>query len=52
MGRLVEDTLDIRVMYTPTRTPELIVEHLFDETRVTVSSDPDTGWPGEDYVYV
>ena len=28
-GRLVDDTLDIRVMYTPTRAPKLIVEHLF-----------------------
>jgi DNA-binding transcriptional LysR family regulator len=28
------------------------VEHLFDETLVMVSTDPDTRWPGDDYVYV
>jgi DNA-binding transcriptional LysR family regulator len=52
MRRLVEGTLDIGVMYTPTHAPGLIVEHLFDETLVMVSTDPGTRWPGEDYVYV
>jgi DNA-binding transcriptional LysR family regulator len=52
MRRLVEGSLDIGVMYTPTHAPGLIVEHLFDETLVMVSTDPDTRWPGEDYVYV
>jgi DNA-binding transcriptional LysR family regulator len=52
MRRLVEGTLDIGVMYTPTHSPGLIVEHLFDETLVMVSTDPDTRWPDEDYVYV
>ncbi|HPQ24375.1 MAG: LysR family transcriptional regulator [Gammaproteobacteria bacterium] len=52
MRRLIEGTLDIGVMYTPSHAPGLIVEHLFDETLVMVSTRPDTRWPGEDYVYV
>ena len=52
MRRLVEGTLDIGVMYTPSHAPGLIVEHLFDETLVMVSTDPKTRWPGDDYVYV
>ncbi|MCB1876252.1 MAG: LysR family transcriptional regulator [Chromatiales bacterium] len=52
MRRLVEGTLDIGVMYTPSHAPGLIVEHLFDETLVMVSTNPDTRWPGDDYVYV
>ena len=52
MRRLVEGTLDIGLMYTPSHAQGLIVEHLFDETLVMVSSDPDTRWPGDDYVFV
>ena len=52
MRRLVEGTLDIGVMYTPSHAPGLTVEHLFDETLVMVSTDPETRWPGDDYVYV
>lgn len=52
MRRLVEGTLDIGLMYTPSHAPGLIVEHLFDETLVMVSSEPDTRWPGDDYVFV
>jgi DNA-binding transcriptional LysR family regulator len=52
MRRLVEGTLDIGVMYTPSHAPGLIVEHLFDETLVMVSTDPETRWPDDDYVYV
>ena len=52
MRRLVEGTLDIGVMYTPSHAPGLIVEHLFDETLIMVSTDPNTRWPGDDYVYV
>jgi DNA-binding transcriptional LysR family regulator len=51
MRRLLEGTLDIGVMYTPSHAPGLVVEHLFDETLVMVSTSPDTRWPGEDYVY-
>ncbi|MGE5155592.1 MAG: LysR family transcriptional regulator [Bdellovibrio bacteriovorus] len=52
MERMIEGTLDIALMYTPTQAPELIVEPLFDETLVMVSSSPDTRWPDEDYIYV
>lgn len=52
MRRLIEGTLDIGLMYTPSHAPGLVVEHLFDETLVLVSSRPDLQWPGEDYIYV
>lgn len=52
MRRLTEGTLDIGLMYTPQHNPGLHVEHLFDETLVLVSSDPDKPWPDENYVYV
>lgn len=52
MRRLIEGTLDIGLMYTPSHAPGLVVEHLFDETLTLVSSRPDTRWPGADYVYV
>ncbi len=52
MRRLIEGSLDIGLMYTPSHSPGLIVEHLFDETLVLVSSRPDDKAPGEDYIYV
>jgi DNA-binding transcriptional LysR family regulator len=52
MRRMIEGTLDIALMYTPSHAPGLVVEHLFDETLVLVSSRPDTRWPGDDYIYV
>ncbi len=52
MRCLIEGTLDIGMMYTPSHAPGLVVEHLFDETLVLVSSRPDTLWPDEDYIYV
>ncbi|MGD8618672.1 MAG: LysR family transcriptional regulator [Gammaproteobacteria bacterium] len=52
MRRLVEGTLDIALMYTPSHAPGLVVEHLFDETLVLVSSRADTRWPDDDYIYV
>lgn len=52
MRHLIEGTLDIGLMYTPSHSPELIVEHLFDEVLVLVSSRPDDEKPGEDYIYV
>jgi DNA-binding transcriptional LysR family regulator len=52
MRRLIEGTMDIALMYTPTHSPGLVVEHLFDERLVLVSSRPDDRGPGEDYVYV
>lgn len=52
MRRLIEGALDIGLMYTPSHSPGLTVEHLFDETLVLVSSRPDATAPGVDYVYI
>ncbi|MCG6942132.1 MAG: LysR family transcriptional regulator [Thiohalocapsa sp.] len=52
MRRMQQGTLDVALMYTPTHAPELVVEHLFDETLVMVSTSPDTRWPGDDYIFV
>ncbi|MDH5423532.1 MAG: LysR family transcriptional regulator [Gammaproteobacteria bacterium] len=52
MRNLIEGALDIGLMYTPGHSPGLIVEQLFDENLVLVSSRPDDKQPGEDYIYV
>jgi DNA-binding transcriptional LysR family regulator len=52
MRQLIQGTLDIGLMYTPSHAPGLIVEHLFDELLVMVSTRPDTRWPGDDCIYV
>jgi DNA-binding transcriptional LysR family regulator len=52
MRALIEGSLDIGLMYTPTHSPGLMVEHLFDETMVLVSTRPDDVGPQDDYVYV
>lgn len=52
MRDLIEGTLDVGLMYTPSHSPGLIVEHLFDETLILVSSRPDETGPGDDYIYV
>lgn len=49
---LIEGSLDIGLMYTPSHSPGLVVEHLFDETLILVSSRPDDTGPGADYIYV
>ncbi len=51
--RLVEGTLDLAVMYRPAQPPGLLIEHLFDEEIVLVSSQPAGSRRGnEDYVFV
>ncbi|MEQ8825562.1 MAG: LysR family transcriptional regulator [Filomicrobium sp.] len=55
--RLMEGSLDLAVVYQPTQPPGLVVEHLFDETFVLVTSAPagrrrsaeyvSTDWGGE-----
>ncbi len=40
MQGLIEGTVDIGVMYTPTSRPGLVVEPLFDETLLLVTNDP------------
>lgn len=52
MRRLIEGTLDIGLMYTPSHSPGLVVEHLFDERLVLVSTRPHDTGPGEDYIYI
>ncbi|MGB1110867.1 MAG: LysR family transcriptional regulator, partial [Gammaproteobacteria bacterium] len=52
MRRMVEGSLDIAVMYTPSHSAGLTVEHLFDETLVMISTDPSTRWPDDGYIYV
>jgi DNA-binding transcriptional LysR family regulator len=52
MRRLIEGTLDIGLMYTPSHSPGLVVERLFDETLVLVSTRPDDTGPGQDYIYI
>ncbi len=54
MRQLADGLLDIGVMYQPRQTPGLVVEKLFEETLVLVSTDKrdlSLGWI-EDYVYV
>lgn len=52
MRHLIAGNLDIGLMYTPNHSPGLIVEHLFNEVLVLISSrENDTG-PGHDYVFV
>jgi DNA-binding transcriptional LysR family regulator len=38
--RLIEGSLDLAVMYRPTQPPGLMIEHLFDEEFVLVTSAP------------
>jgi len=52
MHRLIEGTLDVGLMYTPSHSPGVMVEHLFDETLVLVSTRSNDTGPGEDYVYI
>ncbi len=48
--RLIEGTLDLAVMYRPTQPPGHVIEHLFDEEFVLVTSTPARGT--SDYVFV
>lgn len=52
MRRLIEGSLDIGLMYTPQHNPGLQIEHLFDETLVLFTTDPQKSWPDENYIYV
>ncbi|TCJ12229.1 LysR family transcriptional regulator [Parasulfuritortus cantonensis] len=52
MRDLIEGTLDVGLMYTPSHSPGLVVEQMFDETLMLVSSRPGDGGPGDDYIYV
>jgi DNA-binding transcriptional LysR family regulator len=52
MQGLIEGTVDIGVMYTPTSRTGLTLEPLFDETLLLVTSDPARGWPDPGYVHI
>lgn len=52
MQGLIEATVDIGVMYTPTSRSGLMVEPLFDETLLLVTSDLARGWPDEGYIHI
>lgn len=50
--QVMEGTTDIAVMYTPQLRPGILVDKLFEETLVMVSTDPATRGIDEAYVYV
>lgn len=50
--QIIEGTTDIAVMYTPQVRPGLMVEKLFEDLLVLVSTDPNTTQLDESYVYV
>ncbi len=52
MQGLIEGTVDIGVMYTPTSRPGLVVEPLFDETLLLVTNDPKRPWPDPGYIHI
>jgi DNA-binding transcriptional LysR family regulator len=52
MQGLIEGTVDIGVMYTPTSRSGLAVEPLFDETLLLVTSDLARGWPDAGYIHI
>lgn len=52
MRRLVEGSLDIGLMYTPHYAPGLVVERLFDEILVLVSTEANTQLPDPNYIYI
>ncbi|MDA3868804.1 MAG: LysR family transcriptional regulator [Gammaproteobacteria bacterium] len=52
MRRIIEGTMDVALMYTPQHSPGIHVQHLFEETLVLLTTDPEKPWPDEDYIYV
>ena len=52
MRCLIEGSMDIGMMYTPQHSAGLKVEHLFDETLVLLTTDPNKPWPNDNYIYV
>ncbi len=52
MQGLIEGTVDIGVMYTPTSRSGLVVEALFDETLVLVASERTRSWPDPGYIHI
>lgn len=52
MSRVIQGSMDVALMYTPQHSPGTQVEHLFDETLVLLTTDPERPWPDDDYIYV
>jgi DNA-binding transcriptional LysR family regulator len=52
MQGLIEGTVDIGAMYTPVTRPGLVIEHLFDENLLLVSTPREGAWTGEGYLHV
>ncbi|MGR8979680.1 MAG: LysR family transcriptional regulator [Gammaproteobacteria bacterium] len=52
MRRLIEGTMDIGLMYSPQYSTGMKIDHLFDETLVLLTTNPERSWPNDDYIYV
>jgi DNA-binding transcriptional LysR family regulator len=52
LRRLVEGTMDLALMYTPQHGGGFFVEHLFDETMVLISSNPQYAHQDDTYIYI
>lgn len=52
MQGLVQNTLDVGLMYTPEARPGLGLERLFDETLILVTTNNGGTWPDPGYVHV
>lgn len=52
MQGLIEGSVDVGVMYTPTSRSGLVVEALFDETLVLVASEKKRPWPDPGYIHI
>jgi len=52
MRRVIEGTMDVALMYTPQHSQGIHVQHLFDETLVLLTTNPEEPWPNESYIYV
>lgn len=52
MRRVIEGTMDVALMYTPQHSPGIHVQHIFDETLVLVTTNPEKPWPDENYIHV
>lgn len=50
--QMMEGTVDLAVMYSPSIRPGISVEALFEDVMVMVSTDPTTGGINEQYIYV
>lgn len=50
--RLIEGTLDVGLMYSPIQGPGLVIEHLFNEKIVLVSTRQDDTGLANDYIYI